>query len=338
MGIETIIIRYLDGCASYEEKQTLLQWLKESEEHRGGFLKTRDIWLASNAALGSELEVDLALERFKGRLREMKEKQFRFSLNDPKWKVCLRSVAAVALLLILSGSMVWLYQNTWLFKQQTTVLITAPNSKGHFVLPDGSTVWLNKESKLTFSQHDFRQDRRVRLEGEAFFEVKKNTQSPFVVAMDEIDIQVLGTEFNVAHYLMDSCIEVTLNSGVVKLFGETLKKELRLRPGDHFVFNKHTHLYQLNQTNPYYYSIWKEEQLIFDDHPLNEIIPCLETWFRVKIECPDRLADSTHLTFIVRNETPEEIMRSISYITPIEYKIEDNMITIKEKKNLKSNR
>lgn len=338
MEIEHIIIRYLDGCASYEEKQALLLWLKESEEHRGGFLRTRDIWLASNAALGSELEVDLALERFKGKLREMKETQSRFSFNDRKWNVTLRRIAAVVLLLILGGSVVWLYQNTWLFKQQTTVLITAPNSKGHFVLPDGSTVWLNKESKLTFSQNDFRQRRKVRLEGEAFFEVKRNKKSPFVVAMDKIDIQVLGTTFNASNYLTDSCIEVTLNSGAVMLFGETLKKEIQLKPGDHFVFNKHAHIFQLGQTNPYYYSIWKEEQLVFDDHPLNEIIPCLETWFRVKIECPVGLAESTHLTFAVRNETPEEIMRSISYITPIEYTIEGNIITIKEKKNLKSNR
>lgn len=197
--INEIIIRYLDGSAGLEEKRALLHWLKQSDGNRDDFIATRDLWLSCNVAVGNELEVDIALGKLKDRILQEQGRMERKSRAKIKsWSVILRwtRVAAVLILLLGIGYVIGSWQEhsipDVIVQNQ---LITAKGSKGRFSLPDGSVVWLNSETKLTYPSQFASDKRLVSLEGEAYFEVAKDTKKPFVVQAGEIEVEVLGTSF-----------------------------------------------------------------------------------------------------------------------------------------------
>lgn len=204
--INEIIIRYLDGSAELEEKRLLLRWLKQSDDNRDDFIATRDLWLSCNVAAGNELEIDIALGKLKNRILL---EQGRMERNLPAKRntlsVVLRWTRIAAVLLLLLG--IGYGIGSWKEHSAPDVivqnqLITAKGSKGRFTLPDGSVVWLNSETKLTYP-NQFADDRRlVSLEGEAYFEVAKDAKKPFVVQAGEIDVEVLGTCFDLADILI----------------------------------------------------------------------------------------------------------------------------------------
>ena len=178
--INEIIIRYLDGSAALEEKMLLLRWLKQSDGNRDDFAVTRDLWLSCNVAAGNELEVDIALEKVKDRILLEQGRMERESLAERKTlSVVLRWTRVAAVLLLLLG--IGYGIGSWREHSVSDVivqnqLITAKGSKGRFTLPDGSVVWLNSETKLTYPNQFTGNRRFVSLEGEAYFEVAKDAK------------------------------------------------------------------------------------------------------------------------------------------------------------------
>ena len=181
--INEIIIRYLDGTAELEEKMLLLRWLKQSDGNRDDFTATRDLWLSCNVAAGNELEVDVALGRLKDRILLEQDRMGRESRTKKKTlSVVLRWIRIAAVLLLLLGIGYGIGSRREHSAPDVIVqnqLITAKGSKGRFTLPDGSVVWLNSATKLTYP-NQFADDRRlVSLEGEAYFEVAKDAKKTF---------------------------------------------------------------------------------------------------------------------------------------------------------------
>ena len=176
--INEIIIRYLDGSASLDEKIRLLGWLRETEGNRSDFMTTRDLWIACRAVEGSELEVDIALGKFRQRIQQEQERIGREQSarwHLPVWARWAGIAATVLLVLAMGYGIGKRTQNASLIAVQNQ-LITAQGSKGRFTLPDGSVVWLNEASKLTYPDRFAGDKREVVLEGEAYFEVEKDTQ------------------------------------------------------------------------------------------------------------------------------------------------------------------
>ena len=161
--INEIIIRYLDGSADLEEKRLLLRWLKQSDDNRDDFIATRDLWLSCNVAAGNELEIDIALGKLKNRiLLEQGRMERDLPAKRNTLSVVLRWTRVAAVLLLLLG--IGYGIGSWREHSAPDVivqnqLITAKGSKGRFTLPDGSVVWLNSETKLTYP-NQFTGDRR----------------------------------------------------------------------------------------------------------------------------------------------------------------------------------
>lgn len=240
--INEIIIRYLDGSAALEEKMLLLRWLKQSDGNRDDFAVTRDLWLSCNVAAGNELEVDIALEKVKDRILLEQGRMERESLAERKTlSVVLRWTRVAAVLLLLLG--IGYGIGSWREHSVSDVivqnqLITAKGSKGRFTLPDGSVVWLNSETKLTYPNQFTGNRRFVSLEGEAYFEVAKDAKKPFVVQAGEIDVEVLGTCFDLDSYSSGEFVETALLNGSVKISGKALKDPVYLKPNELFRYRK----------------------------------------------------------------------------------------------------
>lgn len=207
-------------------------------------------------------------------------------------------------------------------------LITAVGSKGRFVLPDSSIVWLNSGSKLTFPESFEKDFRKVTLEGEAYFQVTEDKTKPFIVKAGEVDIDVLGTSFNISNYPASSTIETVLLSGSIRANISATGETTRLIPDQLLTYRKETGKAEIEITSSGYHIDWIKDRLIFDYDRLSDIIISLEGWYAVQIDCPKTFADEQRLSFTVRGENLEEILQSMSFIIPIKYSIENNQVKI----------
>lgn len=333
--INEIIIRYLDGSAKLKEKILLLQWLKQSNDNRNDFTATRDLWLSCNVAAGNELEVDVALEKLKNRiLQEQARMEKELHAKRKTISVILRWTQIAAVLLLLLG--IGYGIGSWRGRSGQEViiqnqLITAKGSKGRFTLPDGSVVWLNSETKLTYPNPFTGKKRLVTLEGEGYFEVAKDAKKPFVVQAGEVDIEVLGTSFNVDSYSSDEFVQTALLNGSVKITGKAIKNPIYLKPNELFKYRKSDQVSSVEEAKVGWYADWIKDRLVFDNDYLSDILISMEGRYNMDIECPKQFAASTRLSFTIRQESIEEVMKAISLITPIKYEIRENKVYITPK-------
>ena len=325
--INFIIIRYLDGSASLEEKRQLLQWLKESEKNRSDFTDTRDLWLSCNASADNELEVDIALDRLKMRIMNEHER-----IGKKTRRSFIRWYQAAAVLLVLFGLYFW-----WSIEQTEpklmvqNQLITAKGSKGKFTLPDGTVVWLNSESRLVYPDQFADGKRTVNLVGGAYFEVVKDEKKPFIVKAGDVDVEVLGTSFNISSYPFKDNIETALLSGSVKISGPSVRKEIYLKPNEVFEYKRDLHAVSVKSANASLYADWIKDRLVFDNRPLSDILISMEGWYNMDIVCPEKFAESTYMSFTIRQEDIDEILRAMSFIIPISYQIKNGKAFIMPK-------
>lgn len=210
--------------------------------------------------------------------------------------------------------------------------IYIPNGeKFKIKLSDGTWVWLNSGSKLRFPQH-FASDshsREVYLEGEAFFDVTKNADKPFIVNAGNINIEVLGTRFNLSAYGTDDDIATTLVEGAVNVYEtDTPKNRTRLSPSYQANFNKSTQSLGKQKVDTSLYTAWMQNKLIINDLTFPEILKKLERTYNVTF-----INKAPHLNAAVfqgefHNESVESILNTIALSAPFSYTIEQNKITI----------
>lgn len=215
-------------------------------------------------------------------------------------------------------------------------LETRINPKGQksiIYLEDGSKVWLNAESKLTYkkSYHDAT-IREVHLEGEAFFDVAPHPSKAFVVHTSDIFIRVLGTAFNVKSYSSDNTIETTLLHGKVAIESKGTDKpdkSYTLSPNEKAVFVKNKQLITIAKVNAESSTSWTKQQLNFEEQPIDDVLVDLERWFNVEIEAPQRGSLDCKLTASIKDETLEEVLDFLMVTHQIQYTIENGKVTIK---------
>lgn len=321
--MDEILIKYFTDSATEEEKNTLLHWLEEKEENRTQFKELYDLWLYSQAALADDTEIEKGLLRLKARLNHA----------TPPKHTALRSVAltlarvAASILLLFSAGYVGYRLNDT--KKEATVimnkLLTGENGKGKYTLPDGTVVWLNANSTLEYP-HVFTDGKRlVRLEGEALFEVVKDSLNPFLVQAGEMDVEVLGTRFLVQNYRGRQAVETVLVDGAVKVCGNHVAEHV-LEPGQMLAYDKSNEQIEIKTVNTSDYISWIHPKLIFDNDCLADIIINLEKWYGVEIVASPGLAEKTRLSFTVRRESLEEVLKFMSVTTPMNYTWKDDVV------------
>lgn len=149
-------------------------------------------------------------------------------------------------------------------------------------LADGSRVWLNSETEFRYPVNFTGNCRKVYLKGEAYFEVAKDTEKPFVVSTaGEVDVRVLGTHFNVASYQDDEEVVTTLAEGSVEVASG--EEAVRIRPNEQILFNKNSHTFSRRQVDATVYSAWKDGKFIFEDQTLEQIMKQLQRWYEMDV-------------------------------------------------------
>lgn len=184
--------------------------------------------------------------------------------------------------------------------------------KSDVVLPDGSRVRLNGGTRIVYPAL-FGDQRRVEVDGEAYFEVEHDARRPFVVVTGQVASTVLGTTFNVHAYSEDENFQITLATGSLLVDGGPESRSVRLCPGEQGFFEKTSGLLSLRRVNVEHVLSWQEDRLYFRAEPLASIARSLERQFNVSIAIPDeRLRRICFTGEFVEGENIHEIMRIIS--------------------------
>ena len=198
-------------------------------------------------------------------------------------------------------------------------------------LEDGTRVWLNSESTLKYPEVFTGTTREVFLEGEAYFEVAKDKDKPFIVKTKEQSIEALGTKFNVSAYPTDSLLTTTLLEGSVLLTTQNLLHPTVLKPNEQFVYNKRTRSALLQQVDANRFVSWTTGYYYFPEQSLEAILYRLShvycVQFTVKSEALKR---RTFTGTFYRGQSIKDIMEIIHLSIPVRYKIDDHHVTISE--------
>ena len=231
---------------------------------------------------------------------------------------------------------------------------TKRGSKSKVQLPDGSEVWLNADSRITYHENFQDNIREVTLEGEAFFDVARDESRPFLIHTSSIDIKVLGTAFNVRSYSNEKNTETSLLRGSleVTLVKSPDKKKIILKPSDKLIVNNREALLvteekqrinepvmtlakvnYIKKDSSAVEILWVKNKLAFDGETLQNIALKIERWYDVKVDILDEKLKEEPYTAFFEDKTLVEVMEAL-YISSggeFKYTIEGKQVTINRK-------
>lgn len=201
-----------------------------------------------------------------------------------------------------------------------------------FILPDSSTVILNSGSEVKYGS-DFGKQRVIWLDGEAFFKVTKNINSPFIVHTKGFDVKVLGTEFNVNSNKINQTISLT--KGKVNVLLKESRDEINLLPNEELVWNSKTKLVIKRNFDVKKVSAWKDNILILDDEKFEDALPKINQFYGVNFIIRDSAVSNQHLKGAFKNQTIDEFITSLEFILDVKVTktIENNIEITKYHEN-----
>lgn len=326
--IDELISLYINGEISEESLKTLKQWAEASEENTLYVRSRLELWYSSSVAGGKQLfNKDEAYARFKSRVMKetVAEEQKKRFVTSRSFKIFYR-VAAVILILILPLAGYWGGMKT-VKGGFSDIVVEAPlGARTKLYLPDGTLVWLNSGSKMIYSQGFGVDDRKLKFEGEGYFEVTKNKDLPFEINTKELNLTVLGTKFNFRNYAEDEEAVVNLLEGRVKLKNELMASaDVYLSPNEKAILSKATGKMNKVRNNASSSALWTQNELYFDEVLLKDIAVQLSRSFDVKIEVADSLKERRFYgSFKIVGSSIDEVLETISSTGRMKYRYENN--------------
>lgn len=260
--------------------------------------------------------------------------------------------AVLVLVLVLVSGFVWLFLRDSADAVPDQIEIVSERGvRKQLVLPDGTKVWLNADSRLVYDGTlETGSTRNVRLEGEAYFDVTRNRNRPFVITTDRISIRVLGTTFNVKAYPDDGRTEATLISGEIELSVKDRPNEkILMKPNEKVAVVDHPqvpglmgssdekrltltigNLSKVQVADREYIreTSWINNKLVFKDETMEEIVPKLERWYDVDISLRDTRVKGYRYTATITEEDIGEVLEAMQLIKSFHFKVDSNDVII----------
>ena len=370
-----LIVKYLIGTISPEELERFEGWLNESDENMLAFEEIKTAWVISRSEDSNTMKGRARV--WNNILSRMDALRKDYRHIHRKQQVAALTRAAVVFIAVGLGAFIMYITSTYtksgnsnaasfnaVVHNDTILIESNMGSRSEVLLPDGSKVWLNGGSKLKMLPDFYTGKRTVYLTGEAYFNVtKKGENDYFRVKTSDIQIKVLGTQFNLKSYPEEGTIETTLEEGSVVIEKETndrLMSIAALSPNEKAIFVKKDgkltvdninpqdeqeqgningfqklvrkeHLFIKEDIDTHLYTSWRNGYLKFKDEKFENILVRMERWYNVKLEIKNPKLASLRFTASFKNETIEQALYALKLTHAFDYKhnIEENLITIK---------
>lgn len=305
---------YFNGKLSAAEEAELIQWLKLNEENKAYFLSYKE------KIDPQEIEhpfLQSSFAELKNRL--LINQEFNSSLTGRvrRLQLSFSRIAAMLLVALVSGFSIAYILNG--FNTQKTEVVwfethVPRGEKSQLILPDGSKVWLNSESDISYPSDFMNGNRVMKLSGEAYFEVTKLENKPFTVETNKYNIRVLGTKFNVMAYSDFNRTETSLIEGKIEI--QKGEQSIPVAPGETFTYagNK----YSIKEAKVSQTAKWKDAIFDFDRITFKELIIRMERWYDVDIEIKNPELNGIVYSGIFKNEeTIGEVLNTFQLTLPI---------------------
>lgn len=282
------IIKQLKGKGTTAEVEKFNQWEQESTENQiisDSYKKTWE-W-SGQYDTPFNPDVEAGLSRLKARIAQDKTNdQVTVSRRQPAktrslWPQSVIKIAAAAAIVL---GFAFLAKNFLQPSSQPFIVSTTSNQQEKVTLTDGSIVWLNENSSLTFNAPGNRTERRATLKGEAFFEVAENPNKPFIIETEDTKVQVLGTAFNVRAVDGEYFTEVQVQSGKVSFKTKETQEEVILTADEKGVYKGQSKTLAKDTDKSLNSIAWHTKTLKFQNTPLQKVLDDLERYFDVNIE------------------------------------------------------
>lgn len=200
-----------------------------------------------------------------------------------------------------------------------------------FVFQDGSRAYINSDSRIFYPKQFGLSERKIRLEGEAYFIVASNKRRPFVVEVGKGSVKVVGTSFNVEAYPEHNDVCVSLDEGKIKMISWT-KMEKSLNPGEKIIYNKTTgECTVIKDEDTRTASLWRKDIITFSNAPMSEVIEKLNRRYNVEFIVEDKDALNYTYTFTAQNTELTNILQDLEKIAPVKFIYKDKTVVISKK-------
>ena len=369
---DELLVNYLTGEATEEERNAALSWIRKSPENNRYFDELKEIYKATKTAQVTDAgTASVSWETIKCRHYKQSTGRLQEEYRNRKLKFVrdiLRYAAFIALAISIGYTGFRFFKNkVFAASGEIWNTVEAPyGSRTRLTMADGSEVWLNAGSNLKYSSLFGQENRKVILDGEAYFDVKTDTARQFIVKTSHLDIKVYGTEFNVKAYSSEDNIQTTLVSGSIilegKLVSEQGKRSVILEPNQTATFyisdrkkdagkekgeeelspiskislRKNENLIITPDVNPVVYTSWKDPLWYFESESLLSLTTKFERRFNVKFVFESKNLQSYKFTGTLKDETLEQVLNLLKYSIPIDYRIEGNKVVLSENKFFKN--
>lgn len=373
-----LLSKKITGEATAEELLQLEELFTSNPEWQANMETLQEFW-NSTPVNAAPANTQRSNDAYLAHINRLKEKVADFEttdadaaikLNQPSFatrKPLYKRVATYAVLASFFAAIMLLY---WLSgsSKETLPLASADNkpaneitvgqgSRSRIQLPDGSQVWINSGSTLTYDNFLKSNTRDLQLNGEAYFDVVKDPEHPFIVHTSGIDIKVLGTAFNVKAYKSESTIEATLIHGSIEVINKNRPgtPKIMLKPHEKLVYNKYPvsdsrdQRADITPAEPDAYSItikpltkdipdsniietaWVYNKLSFEDERFEDLAHKMDNWYNLKIIIESEKLKNYKVSGSFVNETPEEALKELQFLMPFNYSIKNNEVKIMRK-------
>ena len=309
-----ILQQYIEGSISDSEVEKVVMWLDESAEHVEEFMvlhKLYQISVVNRPSLDSVIH----------------EKKKPVRIKSLFYGV-LR-IAALALILLGISSLIDRFKKNSEDVLYQTLYVPA-GQRVELTLPDATKVWVNAQSRITYPLTFGEGERIIKLEGEAFFDITQDKKRPFIVKTQQIDVQVIGTEFNLMAYSRTSFAEVSLLEGEVRLISSDNQKQIIMNPNEHVRYEAGK--FNKSLIEDYNYFRWKEGLICFNNESVYKIMEKLELHYDVKITVKNQnLLQQYYSGKFRTKDGVEQVLKVLQIEHKFNYVVdkEENLITIK---------
>lgn len=311
-----MIPAFFEGTLDSENRKKVLEWKIENEAI---FNELKELWEST------ELLQKMQKYDAKKALESVHAKIERSGVT--LFLRCFQRIAAI-LILPLAIATFYLAMNETqqiVASNEWHTLKTGAGMRSEFVLPDGTKVFLNSNTTLSYPVVFVGKTRDVKIQGEAYFDVAKNLEQPFVLNAGKLRVQVTGTEFKVSNYPSEKLTEIVLVEGSVNLCQANALGEQNtiqsMVPGERATLNELNNSMYVDKVDVQKYIAWKEGQLLFRNDPMDEVVLRLNRWYNVDITLGGDCLGDYEYTATFEDESLIQVLDLLKISAPIDYKI-----------------
>ncbi|WP_304247406.1 FecR family protein [Parabacteroides gordonii] len=328
MRIE-LLHRLIAGSTTEEENRQLMEWFRQCASKEEFFKLFERAWKESSDEMPRDVQERMYCRLSRGLDEEKKQAQVIPLRSRFSWKIWQR-VAVACIIVVLSLVNYNMYHKQKQLSTQNFMVSAEKGQRAFVTLPDSTKVWLNSDTKISYPADYGMKERNVTLVGEAYFEVAKNPAKRFVVETKGMQVEALGTTFNINSYKNDNKIIASLFSGSVRVSYED--HVAILKPYESVKVDLLTRDFlQYEDNNMKDIALWRENEITFDGESLEEIAGIINRLYNTTIYIEDESLKKECYIGTVRNNSLENFIDIINLTTPVVYENKGDTVFLKRR-------